>query len=236
MMFEIQSRRGQTISKVDIQRLLTVALHYKPLEAEIDRIIFEVDDTMENKITWEEFQLSYLRNVNDKTGLEPYHLHNIITFVMYHAEGHISVAEALDCLKRERKYSDKQANKAIETVLGTYRDYTNGTNHHRAGSVNSNTDSDEPPTAEEIEMAKQRFKELQVTYKQYKEMATKRYNTRNVLVPKNYGGRMEMIQKKESKELDLPYLRKKGKGLAAISSIHEISETEPEPSRKSHQR
>ena len=91
-------------------------------------------------------------------------------------------------------------------------------------------------TAEELELAKQRFKELQVTYKQYKEMAAKRYNTRNVLVPKNIGGRMEMVQKKESKELDLPYLRKKGKGLAAISSIHEVSETEKEPSRKSHRR
>ena len=243
MMFEIQSRRGQTISKQDIHRLLTVALHYKPTESEVDRIVFEVDDTMDNKINWEEFQLAYLRNVKDKTGLEPNNLHNIITFCMYHAEGRISVAEALDCLKRERNYTTDQANAAIESVLGTYHNYANRNNqYNHDGMENSNNnnnernENDQKPTAEELELAKQRFKELQVTYKQYKEMAAKRYNTRNVLVPKNIGGRMEMVQKKESKELDLPYLRKKGKGLAAISSIHEVSETEKEPSRKSHRR
>ena len=231
-LFEIQSRRGQTISKQDLRRLLMVAFHYKPEEAEIEKIIFEVDETMDGQINWEEFQLAYLRNVNDKTGLEPYNLHNIITFCMYHAEGLISVAEALDCLKRERNYTDKQANKAIESVLGTYHDLAK-----KAGHTNiENEENDDQPTPEDIEAAKQRFKELQVSFKKYKQMASKRYNTRNVLAPKVSGGRMEMVQKKESKELDLPYLRKKGKGLAAVSSIYEICETEDEPSRKTHQR
>ena len=49
---------------------------------EIERIVFEVDETMDGRINWGEFQLAYLRNINDKTGLEPYGLHNIITFCM----------------------------------------------------------------------------------------------------------------------------------------------------------
>ena len=69
---------------------------------------------MENKLG--RIPIGILRNINDKTGLEPYNLHNIITFCMYHAEGLISVAKPW-IVWNEKELHRQQANKAIEVCL-----------------------------------------------------------------------------------------------------------------------
>ena len=116
-LFEIESRRGSTISPEDITVLLQQCFHYNPADGEVERMIFEVDETMDGRVNWDDFQLTYMRNINDKTGLEPYGLHNVISFGMHQAEGKITVGEAKHLLKKCRNYTETQINETVVRVV-----------------------------------------------------------------------------------------------------------------------
>ena len=91
----------------DLMKVLTF-LGCKPLRSEVNLIIWEVDDDLDGYVSKDEFQTMYKRCIDDKTGLEPRQLYNLVTFLMYDKEfkGKVTVEETLQILyvryKRER--------------------------------------------------------------------------------------------------------------------------------------
>ena len=50
----------------------------KPSKAEVNLIIWEVDDDLDGFVSREEFRTMYKRCISDETGLEPRKLFNIV--------------------------------------------------------------------------------------------------------------------------------------------------------------
>ena len=143
------------------------------------------------------------------------------------AEGKITLAEARDSLKKNRRYTDDQVDYAVLRVM----------KEHHSGKKERSDESDNPGTG------KPNYGDQQVTFAQYKEMASKRYilsdeDKKNDLqkLPKNDGvvlsEKERLGRKLRKEELSLPFLRKKGKGLAGVASVFEVNEVVAEPSRK----
>mmetsp|Transcript_36941 Transcript_36941/g.54205 ORF Transcript_36941/g.54205 Transcript_36941/m.54205 type:complete len:197 (+) Transcript_36941:81-671(+) len=71
-------------------------LNYTPAKGELETMIWEVDETLDSTVGWDEFSLSYRRVRSDTTGLEPRALYSIIDFLMHdgNMDGAVSVDEA----------------------------------------------------------------------------------------------------------------------------------------------
>uniref|UniRef100_A0A7S2RYL3 Calmodulin n=1 Tax=Mucochytrium quahogii TaxID=96639 RepID=A0A7S2RYL3_9STRA len=54
---------------------------------EIDDMIWEVDENLDGTVEWDEFLLTYQRNLVDVTGLEPCQLFNVVQFLLYDKDG-----------------------------------------------------------------------------------------------------------------------------------------------------
>lgn len=54
---------------------------------DIEEIIWEVDESLDGVVDWDEFKLTYQRNLADTTGLEPCQLFNVIQFMIYDKDG-----------------------------------------------------------------------------------------------------------------------------------------------------
>ncbi|CAM9382766.1 unnamed protein product [Phaeothamnion confervicola] len=67
---------------------------------EVADMIWEVDEDLDGCVDWAEFRLMFHRNINDKTGLEPSKLHNMIQFMIYDVDssGRVSVDETMNML------------------------------------------------------------------------------------------------------------------------------------------
>ena len=52
-------------------------------KADVELIIWEVDEDLDGAISKTEFEVMYKRVVSDKTGLEPRKLFNLVQFMMY---------------------------------------------------------------------------------------------------------------------------------------------------------
>lgn len=73
---------------------------------EIEDIIWEVDENLDGLVDWQEFKLTYQRNLIDSTGLEPHKLFDLIQFMLYDKDGSgkVTVDETLTMLyKRHGK-------------------------------------------------------------------------------------------------------------------------------------
>lgn len=63
------------------QALLRIG--YRPKKGEVANMIWEVDEKCDGTVTWEEFTAMFHRCMNDKTGLEPRRLFQVVEFMMH---------------------------------------------------------------------------------------------------------------------------------------------------------
>jgi len=76
------------------------ALGKQTSKKEIEDMIWEVDENLDGVVDWEEFKLTYQRNLADTTGLEPSQLFNVIQFMLYDKDGsgRVTVDETMHML------------------------------------------------------------------------------------------------------------------------------------------
>lgn len=88
----IECKSDQKILLQDIMDMYKF-LKKKISKLEAEEMLWEVDEDLDNAISWAEFKLMFSRNITDKTGLEPSRLFNLAQYLMYdHNEnGHVSV-------------------------------------------------------------------------------------------------------------------------------------------------
>ena len=67
---ELESNPLKSISLGDVADMFK-KLGVKANKKEVEEMIWEVDEDLNGRIDWSEFRLMYMRNINDKTGLEP---------------------------------------------------------------------------------------------------------------------------------------------------------------------
>ena len=67
---------------------------------ELEYMIWEVDENLDQHVSWDEFVLMFTRNTNDVTGLEPFMLFNIVQFMTYDEDfkGHITEDDTMSTL------------------------------------------------------------------------------------------------------------------------------------------
>lgn len=75
-------RFDHKISMKDIESLMK-HLGIAPQKRVLDHMIYEVDEMVDDVICWDEFQLCYMRNVEDNTGNEPYAFFRLMEFVLF---------------------------------------------------------------------------------------------------------------------------------------------------------
>ena len=87
------------IGSMDIARTLQF-LGLRPSKAEVDLIVWEVDDDLDGYVNKQEFQTMYKRCISDEANLEPRKLYNLVQFLMYDKrfKGTVTVEETLQIL------------------------------------------------------------------------------------------------------------------------------------------
>jgi len=96
---ELESNPDKKISVADVHcmlRRLEVKVHKK----EVQEMIWEVDDDLDQCLSWTEFRLMFTRNVMDSCGLEPSKMFNLTQFLIYdhNGNGRVSVDETMNML------------------------------------------------------------------------------------------------------------------------------------------
>jgi len=93
-------------------------LGHKVTKQDIDLMIWEVDDDLDQQVSWDEFLVMYLRCIGDKQGLEPRGLFNLAQFLMYDKEftGKITVEQTLAILFV--RYGREQLDAEIQEIFG----------------------------------------------------------------------------------------------------------------------
>lgn len=122
--FEFLCRRDTTktdnhdkISAMDIARTLQF-LGCRPTRADVELIIWEVDDDLDGFVSKQEFETMYKRCISDPSDLEPRQLYNLVTFLMYDKDfqGRVTIEETLQILfvRHGRKNLDEE----IKAIFG----------------------------------------------------------------------------------------------------------------------
>jgi calmodulin len=97
-------------------------LSYIPAKGELETMIWEVDETLDSAVSWDEFSLCYRRVRSDTTGLEPRALYNLIDFLMLDssAAGVVSKDEArqLMFMRHGKGMDETQVDKLFESAGG----------------------------------------------------------------------------------------------------------------------
>ncbi|CAM9528607.1 unnamed protein product [Chrysoparadoxa australica] len=72
----------------------------KTNKKEVVDMVWEVDENLDQGVDWDEFVHMFKRNINDRTGLEPSKLYNMVQFMLYDADnnGNVSVDETMNML------------------------------------------------------------------------------------------------------------------------------------------
>ena len=79
-----------------------VKLDYRATRVEVEDMIWEVDEDCDHHVSWDEFKLMFHRCRNDRTGLEPRKLFNVVEFMMHDKDssGTIDMDECMEILFR----------------------------------------------------------------------------------------------------------------------------------------
>ncbi len=87
------------ISVSDIHEML-LHLNQKTNRKEVEEMVWEVDEDLDNHISWNDFRLMYNRNLTDRTGLEPSKLFHLVQFLIYdkNENNRVSVDETMHML------------------------------------------------------------------------------------------------------------------------------------------
>lgn len=115
-------------NKLDVWEVadVLVKLNHKVPRKEVELWIWEVDDDLDEHVSFEEFLKMYQRCVSDPTGLEARNLFNLVQFLMYDKDfsGRISVEQTLQILfvRHGREKLDDE----IKEIFG---DQQKGQNH-----------------------------------------------------------------------------------------------------------
>jgi calmodulin len=91
------------VDKVELAYRLRKLGHPDTSRSDVEEMIWEVDERGDGVIDWEEFKLMYIRCKNDKSGLEPRKLYNVVEFMFFDKDEscRMSVEECITLL-RER--------------------------------------------------------------------------------------------------------------------------------------
>ena len=83
----------------DLESILQ-QLGIHPQKRVLEHMLYEVDEMADGVICWDEFQLTYLRNVSDVTGNEPCSFFRILEFVTFdpHHKGTIMEDDVMEVL------------------------------------------------------------------------------------------------------------------------------------------
>jgi calmodulin len=79
-----------------------IKLDYRAKRVEVEDMIWEVDEDCDHCVSWDEFKLMFNRCRNDRTGLEPRKLFNVVEFMMHDKDssGTIDMDECMEILFR----------------------------------------------------------------------------------------------------------------------------------------
>jgi len=96
----MDAKKDQKLDWSEISDCL-IKLGHKTPKQDIELWIWEVDDDLDQHVSFDEFLTMYQRCISDATGLEPRNLFNLVQFLMYdnqHFTGKISVEQTLQIL------------------------------------------------------------------------------------------------------------------------------------------
>lgn len=117
--FEHLDAKGD--GKIDAEELEQVfkQLTHKCKKADIEDMIWEVDDDCDKAVSWAEFQAMFTRCRNDKSGYEPRRLYNVVEFLMNDKDdsGAVSVEEVMGILYL--RYGRQLLDSQLEDIFGT---------------------------------------------------------------------------------------------------------------------
>mmetsp|Transcript_31451 Transcript_31451/g.68749 ORF Transcript_31451/g.68749 Transcript_31451/m.68749 type:complete len:204 (-) Transcript_31451:562-1173(-) len=90
--------------KIDAEELFEYLkfLGHKCKKAEVEDMIWEVDEDCDRCVAWDEFKTMFYRVRNDKSGFEPRRLFNVVEFMMHDKDcsGTIDMDECMEILFR----------------------------------------------------------------------------------------------------------------------------------------
>jgi len=98
---ELDKTRSGKIGFEELNKQL-VKLDYRAKRVEVEDMIWEVDEDCDHHVSWDEFKLMFHRCRNDRTGLEPRKLFNVVEFMMHDKDssGTIDKDECMEILFR----------------------------------------------------------------------------------------------------------------------------------------
>eukprot|EP00397_Hematodinium_sp_SG-2012_P054548 GEMP01065876.1.p1 GENE.GEMP01065876.1~~GEMP01065876.1.p1 ORF type:complete len:185 (+),score=45.07 GEMP01065876.1:128-682(+) len=110
-------KKDQRLDWTEIQDVFT-KLGHKTSKQDIDLMIWEVDDDLDQQVSWDEFLVMYQRCISDKQGLEPRGLFNVAQFLMYDKDftGKITVEQTLQILFV--RYGREKLDAEIQEIFG----------------------------------------------------------------------------------------------------------------------
>jgi len=95
----LAEREDRKIRLADLGEALR-ALGKKCSKKELLDMIWEVDENLDGCVDWDEFRLMFMRNITDRSGLEPSKLYNMVQFMIFdqNENGKVSVDETMKML------------------------------------------------------------------------------------------------------------------------------------------
>eukprot|EP00735_Rhodelphis_limneticus_P002645 TRINITY_DN13585_c0_g1::TRINITY_DN13585_c0_g1_i1::g.22220::m.22220 TRINITY_DN13585_c0_g1::TRINITY_DN13585_c0_g1_i1::g.22220 ORF type:complete len:349 (-),score=8.29,sp/Q9LE22/CML27_ARATH/33.64/3e-07,EF-hand_7/PF13499.1/1.7e-11,EF-hand_7/PF13499.1/0.0015,EF-hand_7/PF13499.1/6.2e+03,EF-hand_1/PF00036.27/5e-06,EF-hand_1/PF00036.27/0.025,EF-hand_1/PF00036.27/0.002,EF-hand_1/PF00036.27/1.7e+03,EF-hand_1/PF00036.27/2.4e+02,EF-hand_8/PF13833.1/0.32,EF-hand_8/PF13833.1/1.3e-11,EF-hand_8/PF13833.1/2.8,EF len=91
---------------------------------EVDEMIWEVDEDLDQKVSWDEFYSCYRRSWNDRAGTEPHRLFDIIEFMLHDKDGNglVDRDECLELMHRRQARDKTTLSKITERMIREERE------------------------------------------------------------------------------------------------------------------